>query len=119
MREESKSKTWIYIYTKQHIKPIIFLFTLSLFIIHIQYLLSTYFIEEQAEEDSRRTIKKLEQQLNELKGEHYSLVRENKEQSEKLNKELQNSINAHLTKNIILSYMTTSDPSVSFKNKSY
>ena len=33
-------------------------------------------------------------QLNELKSDHYSLVRENKEQSEKLNKELQNNINA-------------------------
>ena len=70
------------------------------------------FIEEQVESESKRTIKRLEQQLNELKGEHYSLVRENKEQSEKLNKELQNSINAHLLKNIILKYLTTNEPSV-------
>eukprot|EP00347_Sterkiella_histriomuscorum_P017052 403350844 len=68
--------------------------------------------KEQVESDSKRTIKRLEQQLNELKGEHYSLVRENKEQSEKLNKELQNSINAHLLKNIILKYLTTNEPSV-------
>lgn len=107
MREESKSKiTYIPLFIED-VQPYHNLtITYTVFIKHFS-------IEEQAEEDSRRTIKKLEQQLNELKGEHYSLVRENKEQSEKLNKELQNSINAHLTKNIILSYMTTSDPSVS------
>ncbi len=64
------------------------------------------------EEDNRETIYKLESQLNELKREHYSLVNENREQSEKLNKELQNSINAHYLKNIVLSYLTTNDPSV-------
>ena len=59
-------------------------------------------------------------QLNELKSDHYSLVRENKEQSEKLNKELQNNINAQLLKNILVGYLTTNDPSVSkdcFDNK--
>ena len=51
-------------------------------------------LEERIEEESGRKIMRLEMQLNELKSDHYSLVRENKEQSEKLNKELQNSINA-------------------------
>lgn len=64
------------------------------------------------EEETQRHTKHLEGQLKELKSEHYSLVRENKEQSEKLNKELQNSINTHLQKNIILSYLTTNDPTV-------
>ena len=50
--------------------------------------------------------------MNELKSEHYSLVCQNKENTEKLNKELQNSVNAHYLKNILLSYMTTNDPSV-------
>lgn len=36
-------------------------------------------VEEKIESESRKTIKKLEQSLNELKGDHYSLVRENKE----------------------------------------
>ncbi len=71
------------------------------------------FIEEQFEEESRLKIQKLESQLNELKSAHYSLVRENKEQSEKLNKELENSIKTHYLKNIIYSYLTTNDPSVS------
>ena len=56
---------------------------------------STYaIVEERIEDESGLKIKRLEMMLNELKSDHYSLVRENKEQSEKLNKELQNSINA-------------------------
>ena len=70
------------------------------------------FLEERMEESTSKTIKRLENQLKELKSDHYSLVRENKEQSEKLNKEMENGIKTHYTKNIILSYLTTSDTSV-------
>lgn len=47
-----------------------------------------YCVEEKQEDEYKERVYKLEHQLNELKGTHYSLVRENKEQSEKLNKEL-------------------------------
>jgi len=54
----------------------------------------------------------LESQLQELRSEHYNLVKENKENSEKLSKELQNSVNAHYLKNILFSYLTTQDQTV-------
>jgi hypothetical protein len=64
------------------------------------------------EEEARKKIVRLEHNLNELKGDHYNLVRTNKEQSEKLTKELENSIKIKYIKNVLLSYLTTNDYSV-------
>jgi hypothetical protein len=50
--------------------------------------------------------------MNELKREHYSLVRTNKEQSEKLTLELENSMKTHYIKNVLYSFLTTSDQTV-------
>jgi len=47
-----------------------------------------------------------------LKQEHYSLINDTKEKEDKLSKELENSVNAHYLKNILMSYLTTADPSV-------
>lgn len=69
-------------------------------------------IEETIEETSRVKLNKLESQLNEMKREHYSLINENKEQSEKLNKELQNSVKSSYLKNVLVGYLTTNDQSV-------
>jgi len=44
--------------------------------------------------------------------EHYQLVGMNKEQSEKLTRELENSIKTHYLKNVLLSYLTTNEASV-------
>ena len=44
--------------------------------------------------------------------EHYQLVHMNKEQSEKLTRELENSIKTHYLKNVLLSYLTTNEASV-------
>jgi len=68
--------------------------------------------KERSEEKQKERIYALESQLNEMKIEHYSLINDNKDKAEKLNKELQNSINSHYLKNILISYLTTSDPSV-------
>ncbi len=67
----------------------------------------------QIQEDSTSSrIQKLTQQLNDLKVEHYQLVRMNKEQSEKLTRELENSMKTHYLKNVLLGYLTTNDASV-------
>ena len=67
----------------------------------------------QIQEDSTSSgIHKLTKQLNDLKVEHYQLVGMNKEQSEKLTRELENSIKTHYLKNVLLSYLTTNDVSV-------
>ena len=58
-------------------------------------------------------------QLNALKSEHYTLVTENKENYDKLHKELQNSVNAHYIKNVLLSYLTTNDQSVNQKGLTF
>ena len=68
--------------------------------------------KETIEEEARIKIQRLESQLNELKAEHYQLTRQNKEQSEKLTKEVENTIKTHYIKNVILSYLTTDDNSV-------
>lgn len=47
-----------------------------------------------------------------MKSEHYSLVRTNKEQSEKLTKELENAMKSHYVKNVLYSYLTTADHTV-------
>lgn len=65
-----------------------------------------------AEEEAREEREALERALRELKGEHYSLVRRNKEQSDQLTREIENGLKTHYIKNIVLSYLTTSDPSV-------
>lgn len=69
-------------------------------------------VEEQLEEELAARTARFEGQLRELKSEHYSLVRTNKEQSEKLTKELENSMKTHYVKNVLYSYLTTSDPTV-------
>lgn len=51
-------------------------------------------------------------QFNSLKAEHYTLMSENTEKSEKLTKEMQNSVNTEYLKNIIKEYFMTSEVSV-------
>ena len=51
-------------------------------------------------------------QFNSLKAEHYTLMGDNKEKSEKLTAEIQNHVNSEYLKNILLSYFCTNDASV-------
>lgn len=74
-------------------------------------------IEDQ--QTARQTIERLEErgerttmELNKLKTEHYKLMNENKDKSEKLDRELANSVNLEYLKNIIMSYFMTNDPKV-------
>lgn len=57
-------------------------------------------------------VKNLNKENQALKQEHYSLINDTKEKEDKLSKELENSVNAHYLKNILMSYLTTADPSV-------
>lgn len=86
--------------------------TISLSRDKVRNILTVIFIEEQIEEEARNKIKKLESQLNEVKSEHYNLVRTNKEQSEKLTKELENTMKSNYVKNVLFSYLTTADQTV-------
>ena len=70
------------------------------------------FLVETQEETYMTRIQHLTSQLNDLKSEHYQLVYKNKEQSEKLTRELENSIKTHYLKNVMLSFLTTNDVSV-------
>ncbi len=54
----------------------------------------------------------MEHQLTELKSEHYSLVRHSQEQTEKLSREMENGIKTHYLKNVLFSYLTTTEASV-------
>ena len=47
-----------------------------------------------------------------LKSEHYNLVADNREKSEKLVQELETSVNSEYLKNILMSYFMTPDPTV-------
>lgn len=74
-------------------------------------------IEDQ--QTARQTIERLEErgertttEFNKLKAEHYQLMNENKDKSEKLDREIANSVNLEYLKNIIMSYFMTSDPKV-------
>ena len=51
-------------------------------------------------------------QFNSLKAEHYTLMGDNKEKSEKLTQEMQNNVNSEYLKNILMSYFMTNDASV-------
>lgn len=44
--------------------------------------------------------------------EHYTVVKANEENTEKLKVELENSLNAHYLKNILTSYFSTNDTTV-------
>lgn len=68
-----------------------------------------------AKQDQDKLEEKLEKtvaQLNSLKSEHYKLVTDNQEQTEKLTQERQNSVNSEYIKNILMSYFMTADASV-------
>ena len=76
--------------------------------------------EHQALKENRdRTEAELEQkiatmtaQLNDLKTDHYKLVKANEENTAKLKSELSNSLNSDYLKNILSSYFMTNDVSV-------
>ena len=71
--------------------------------------------QQQARQDQEVLEEKLEQttaQLNNLKGEHYNLVADNRDKDEKLTLERQNSVNSEYLKNILMSYFMTADPTV-------
>jgi hypothetical protein len=78
---------------------------------NVSFILLPDIVQIQEDSTSSR-IQKLTQQLNDLKVEHYQLVGMNKEQSEKLTRELENSIKTHYLKNVLLSYLTTNEASV-------
>lgn len=52
------------------------------------------------------------EELNKLKAEHYQLMSDNQLKSEKLDRELANSVNLEYLKNIIMSYFMTNDSRV-------
>jgi len=52
------------------------------------------------------------EQLNQLKTDHYKVVKDNEENTEKLKTEINNSLNSHYLKNILTSYFTTNDATV-------
>lgn len=52
------------------------------------------------------------EQLNQLKTDHYKVVKANEENTEKLKTEINNSLNSHYLKNILTSYFTTNDATV-------
>lgn len=52
------------------------------------------------------------EQLNQLKTDHYNVVKANEENTEKLKTEINNSLNSHYLKNILTSYFTTNDTTV-------
>jgi ABC-type transporter MlaC component len=54
----------------------------------------------------------MQAQFNSLKAEHYKLMSDNQEKSEKLTQELANSVNLEYLKNILMSYFMTNDASV-------
>jgi len=54
----------------------------------------------------------MQTQFNSLKAEHYKLMSDNQEKSEKLTQELANSVNLEYLKNILMSYFMTNDASV-------
>ena len=74
--------------------------------------------QQQARQDQEVIEEKLEQttaQLNNLKGEHYNLVADNRDKDEKLTLERQNSVNSEYLKNILMSYFMTADATVQIK----
>jgi hypothetical protein len=64
------------------------------------------------EEDLQNQVEQLTSQLNQLKTEHYQLVKTNEEHTSKLKSELSNSLNASYLKNVLSSYFTTTDTAV-------
>ena len=67
---------------------------------------------EKSDNETSIKIKTLTEQLNELKTDHYNVVRANEESTEKLKSEISNSLNSHYLKNVLTSYFTTQDPTV-------
>mmetsp|Transcript_36071 Transcript_36071/g.55390 ORF Transcript_36071/g.55390 Transcript_36071/m.55390 type:complete len:98 (+) Transcript_36071:1047-1340(+) len=51
-------------------------------------------------------------QLNDLKTDHYKLVKANEENTAKLKNELSNSLNSDYLKNVLSSYFSTNDTTV-------
>lgn len=75
-------------------------------------------VQSLKEEKERQEIQMSEQvrakteQLNQLKTDHYKVVKANEENTEKLKTEINNSLNSHYLKNILTSYFTTNDATV-------
>ena len=69
-------------------------------------------IQQQEQDKLEEKLDLTNAQLNSLKAEHYTLMSDNKEKSEKLTAEMQNHVNSEYLKNILLSYFCTNDASV-------
>ena len=67
---------------------------------------------DRTEAELQQKCNHMNEQLCQLKTEHYNMTKTNEENTEKLKVELNNSLNAHYLKNILTSYFTTNDTTV-------
>jgi len=67
---------------------------------------------ERTEAELQAKISTMTTQLNDLKTDHYKLVKANEENTAKLKNELSNSLNSDYLKNVLSSYFSTNDTTV-------